>query len=303
MLKYGRQKYSKYMGYAIAIATSIAYAVWYIGSNSVMSMSSGTYAPILPLLLVEIISSFLVFLIAKGKIRLQLSQLPYPVISGALFALGNYLFYVVIGGSGVAPASAFASAEIVIFTAMLALTSRHKSLVSLSYAGSVFIAGGMIMESLTLNGQSLSFNPHLLVLGVLIALIYGIATYFFYLSTRKIDDTLSVMFPIQFTEVILFGIAFVALLPVMPMPHFNTFYISLIILLGVMLMASFYLETLVLKILVPFGRSAVATGYILSDLQLLPVIAFVLITQPGMFDFYLPGLFFITFGMMLLDWK
>jgi hypothetical protein len=299
----GRQGASKYLGYSIAIATSLAYAIWYIGSNSVMSMSSGTYAPILPLLVIEVISSALVFMLAKGRIQLQMSQLAYPVISGALFAIGNYLFYIVLSASGVAPASAFASAEIIVFTAILSLSSRFKHTMGIYYAGSVFIAGGMILESLTLNGQSITLDPYLLGLGAVIALVYGIATYFYYLSTRKINDTLSVMFPIQFTEVILFGIAFIVLLPSIPIPQINAFYVSLIVVVGVMLMASFYLETLVLKLLLPFGRGAVATGYILSDLQLLPVIAFVLITQPGMLGYYLPGLIFITFGMMLLDWK
>ncbi len=69
------------------------------------------------------------------------------------------------------------------------------------------------------------------------------------------------------------------------------------------LMLSSYLEVLVLIVLNPFGRGAVATGYMLSDLQLLPVIVFVLLAEPGAWTYLVPGLIFITIGMLLLEWK
>jgi hypothetical protein len=296
-------RHTKYYGYGLALATSVAYAIWYLGSNAVMAMSDGLLSPIFSLFLIEIVSSLIVLLAGRSRIWLRLDQLPYPVVSGALFALGNYIFYVTIANNGLAPASAFASAEIVIFTAILALSSRYKQLIGLYFAGTALIAGGMVMESLTLSGQTLAFSTSVLGTGVALAFIYGIATYFYYLSTKKIENPFAVMFPIQFTEVILFGIALAVLLPSVQIPHLGAAYVTLIIVVGVVLMLSFYLETLVLKVLTPFGRGAVATGYALSDLQLLPVIIFVLVAVPSTWTYNVPGLLFITVGMLLLEWK
>ncbi len=297
------QHHTKHYGYLIAFATSISYSIWYLGSNAVMSMSNGLLSPIFSLLLIEAVSSLIVFILAKGQIWIRLENLPYPIMAGALFAIGNYMFYVTIASNGLGPASAFASAEIIVFTAILALSSKHKQLLSLYLAGVVFIAGGMILESLTLSGQSIIISTYALQTGFAMAFVFGLATYFYYLASKKIENPLNVMFPIQFTEVMLFGIALIILSPSIQIPVINASYVTLIVVVGFMLMLSFYLETLVFKLLVPFGKGAVATGFALSDLQLLPVIIFVLIAEPATWTFHVPGLLFITIGMLLLDWK
>ncbi len=299
----GRKQHTKYYGYAIALATSIAYSIWYLGSNAVMSISGGGLSPIFSLLLIEAVSSGIILIIARGRIWLRLDQLKYPIVSGALFALGNYMFYVTIANNGLAPASAFASAEIVVFTALLALSSKYKQLAGLYYAGALFIAGGMVLESLTLNGQTLAISTSAAGTGIALVLVYGTATYFYYLSTKRIENPFSVMFPIQLTEVVLFGAALLVLLPSVQIPQISSAYLTLIIVMGFMLMLSFYLETLVFKVLTQFGRGAVATGYVLSDLQLLPVVVFVLVAVPGSWSYLAPGLIFITIGMLLMEWR
>ncbi len=293
-----------YIRYMVALLTSLSYSVWYILSNMVVTPLHGTYSLIAPLFLIMAVSSPLTFLLMMTKPhRIGLHELAYPVLAGAMYTLGNLVFYFIINSTGVSAASSFASAEIVIFTLMLTLSTRNKHFMSFYYIGSVFVAAGMVLESLKLSGNALVLNASLISEGLLLAVIYGLATYFYYLSTTKVENKFTVMFFIQFTEVLLYGALMLAVYKSISFSEFTVPYTLLVAVVGIVLMASFYLETTMMKLLIPLGKGAVSTGYILSDLQLLPVLAYALIINTSSWVYYAPGMFIITVGMALLEWR
>ncbi len=293
----------KYKGYTLALAVSIAYSIWYLGSGTLLSLSP-LASPIFPLMLIESISTVLVFIFARGRIGLEKwSDVKYPVLSALAYSFGNFLFYTVIVGSGVPSASAFAAAEIVIFTLLLWLFSKHNMNMSLYSLASVIIATGLITESLVLRNGFYSLNLNLVGLGILIAVLYGVATYFYYLSVNKIKKSFTTMFYIQAPQAIAYFTVLLLFVPASAFPKVDTAYLLLAAAIGVILFASFALETAMMKTLSKAGQGAVATGYILSDMQLIPVLVYFLAANPSAWEMYAPGLLLVTVGLALLDWR
>lgn len=292
-----------YIAYSVALLTSIAYSFWYIGSNAVVDSLHG-YTLIIPLLIIEAVSSAGAFAFMMSRPHgIGPRTLAYSVLSGAMYTIGNLTFYLIIRSSGIAPASSFAAAEIVIFVLLLALSSRNKASMEFYYVGAVFVAAGLVLESLKLSGGALALNSGLIGDGLLLAVVYGVATYLYYLSVANVENKFTSMFVIQFTEVLLYSVLLLLVYSKVSFASFTAPSLLLIVGVGVVFMASFYLETTMMKMLTPLGKGATATGYILSDLQLLPVLAYAVITNPSSWVYYAPGMIVITVGMALLEWK
>lgn len=292
------------VAYAVALLTTISYSIWYIGSSIIVAPLRGTYSLIVPLFIIEVVSALLMFIFMQREPHdTDPRTLVYPIISGVMFMVTNFIFYFIISSTGISPASSFVSAEIVIFTLLLLLSSKNKMAMSFYYLGSVFVAVGLILESFKLSGTAVELNTTLIGEGLLLAVFAGVATYFYYLSTTKIGNKFTSMFIIQFTEVLLYGGIMLAVYKSIAFPTFTLPYTLLIVAVGAVLMLSFYFETTMMKLLIPLGKGAVSTGYILSDLQLLPVLAYVLIINPSSWVYYAPGLVIITIGMAFLEWK
>ncbi len=292
-----------YVAYLVALLTSISYSAWYLGSNVVVDSLRG-YSLIVPLLIIQSVSAAVVFVfMMRRPHEFGLRALAYPVLAGIMYAIGNIIFYFIISSTGIPSASSFASAEIMVFVLLLAISSKNKASMEFYYIGSVLVAAGLILESIKLSGGALTLNAGLIGEGLLLAVAYGIATYLYYLSTKKVENKFTSMFAIQFTEVLLYSAILLLVYRSVSFASFTAPSLLMSVGLGIVLMASFYLETTMMKLLIPLGKGATATGYILSDLQLLPVLAYTLIVNPSSWVYYAPGMVTITIGMALLEWR
>lgn len=294
-------------GYVFALITSIAYSVWYIGAGALLKLGGSTVSPLFVLFMIETISAFLVFMSSVGAgigVGVErLSHVVYPVLSGLCFVIANYLLFVAIVTSGVPAASAFASAEIVIFTAILWFTTGSKLNGSTYALGAFIVTIGLISVSVVTYGGAYAINFTTIGLGALIALFAGMATYFYYLSVKITENKHVTMFYMQGIEAIVFLLLLVITGGGVPTAATSLWYWPLLVGVGAALFLSFYFETIMMKILINFRSGVVATGYILSDLQLLPVMVYFLIVSPGSWQLYVPGLLLVTLGMALLEWK
>ncbi len=296
--------HSKAFAYFIAILTIFPYSAWYISMSFLATTYTGTYTPIFVLFLLFSILLAISFIPSRNKLRLgRLIDIMYPALAGLFFALGNYLFYIVIFQQGVQFASSFSSAEIVFFVLFLWLTGKQKTKIGLYFLGSLLIAIGLITESTVLKGVSFSFNLPLLEYGILIALAYGLAAYCYYLSTKKIEAMWGTIFYITLSEALVFGILFALFYRHIVMPSFSIKFLFLLVLSALLLFVSFFTETWMMKLLEPFGEGTTSTGYILSDLELLPVMFYAIYEKPSAWFSFVPGMILITIGMILLDWK
>ncbi|MGC8649156.1 MAG: hypothetical protein ACP5UN_02980 [Candidatus Micrarchaeia archaeon] len=292
----------------IAVITIVVYEFWYFGSDYITGTNPNASA-IIPLLIVFFVSAVLAILmsIKQEKRILNIDKrkyMWYPIFSGIFFALGYYIFYVVINSAGIPAASAFSTAEIVIFTLLLLLSSKDKSNMSFLLVGAVFIAFGMILESLKIEYANVILNSKILLLGIIIAILYGIATYFYYVSLEKIEkkmSTITIMFIMQF---IVLGLitAVMFLSNNLILPNFNILYILIAVGIGLVLFFTEWLDATMMKVLNTFGEEAIATGYIISDMQLLPIIVYSIFAFPNTWYIYASGLALIIIGIIFLDW-
>ncbi|MGC8675924.1 MAG: hypothetical protein ACP5T3_00190 [Candidatus Micrarchaeia archaeon] len=296
--------HSKGLAYFVAVLTALLYSAWYISMSFLANTYTGTYTPIFVLLLMFLVLLVLRLFPSRNRLHLYYAtDIAYPAISGLFYALGNYLFYVVIFKHGVQFASSFGSAEIVFFVLFLLLAGKQKTRMGYYLLGSLLIATGLITESAVLGGVAISINASMLAYGFLIALTYGIATYFYYLSTKKIESVWGTIFYVTFFEAATYFLLFVFLYKSIAIPRLD---LSFALLLGVasgILFVAFLAETVMMKLLEPFGEGTTATGYILSDLELLPVMFYAVYLNPSTWLSFVPGMILITAGMALLDWR
>lgn len=146
-------------------------------------------------------------------------------------------------------------------------------------------------------------NVPLIVYGTAMAAFFGIATYFYYLSTKKIESKPAIIFYTQATEAVLFLILFLVFYNTIQLPALTAQYFGLAVFVGAFLFVAFFIESIMMKMLGKFREGTVATGYILSDLQLIPVMAYAIIVQPSSVIGFVPGMVIITLGMVWLDWS
>ena len=198
-------KATREAAYAVALVTSIAYAIWYIGAGALLNMNKSV-SPFFLLFAIESISAILVFASARGRVRAgKLSYLKYSVLSGLFFLVANYLFFVTIINAGVPAASSFASAEIVIFTALLWVGEGEGRRKAVNYAlGALLVSIGLVAESLAVQSGTYFLNFETIGLGVAIALFAGLATYFYYLSVKTLESKQVTMFYMQGVQAVLF---------------------------------------------------------------------------------------------------
>lgn len=293
------------MGYLVGVMVMLSYGLWYIGLGLIASNSNGAESPILPLLLIEIISVLIVLGVSYAlKFSIMRNFDPvYSVIAGILFALGNYAFFVTINTSGVPFASSFAAAEIVVFSFLMWVSAKKRRSLGKYILGSAIIASGLTIESFRLSGSAIILNSALVEYGALFAILYGGATFFYYLSLEKTKNALGTMFGLQITEVVIFGALFAFYAGNIALPAFNLTYAILIIVVGLVLFLSLFGETIMMNILMPFGHGAVSTGYVLSDMQLVPVLIYSIAINPASWISYTPGIVMIVLGSILLEWK
>jgi len=298
----------KYFGYLLAVITIVVYEFWYFGSNFITSTNPNA-SLIIPLLIIFSICVIIsiIFELYKNKRFLEIkrrSDLLYPILAGIVFAFGNYLFYFVINYAGIPAASAFTTAEIVVFSFLLLLVSKNKNTMSFLLMASIFIALGMILESLKIEYGNIVLNTTTLFVGVVIAVLYGAATYLYYASLEHIEKKMSSITIIFITELVVFSL--IALIMSfnnsIVLPNFNIYYILAVGGLGIILFLTAWLDATIMKVLLPFGEEAVATGYIISDMQLLPIIIYTIFAFPSEWYLYATGLALVVIGILLLDW-
>ncbi|MGC9157293.1 MAG: hypothetical protein ACP5GD_03880 [Candidatus Micrarchaeia archaeon] len=296
--------HSKGFAYFVAILTTLLYSAWYISMSFLADAYTGTYTPIFVLLAMFLVLLALRFLPSRSRLHLYyLTDILYPALAGFFFAIGNYLFYIVIFQQGVQFASSFGSAEIVFFVLFLWIAGKQKTRMGYYLLGSVLIAAGLIAESAILNDISISINVPLLEYGMLIAFIYGLATYFYYLSTKKIESIWGTVFYITLFEVVVYAVLFSLFYKYITLPAINLTFIILLLSASLLLFIAFVVETWMMKLLEPFGEGTTATGYILSDFELLPVMFYAIYKNPTTWLSFVPGMILITLGMLLLDWQ
>jgi hypothetical protein len=295
-----------HLGYLLALGVTLSYALWYIGLGQLVSLSSGAYAPLLPLLLVQLISTAIVLaaIFARGPPGgLPRFDPRYAIVSGVFFAAGNYAFFITINSNGVPLASSFATAEILVFSLLLWATSKSRKSAGSYVVGSALIAAGLIAESFRLNGSAVVLNAALFEYGALLAALYGLATFFYYLSVERTKEKLGTMLGIEATEIALFLALLAANLGSVTLPALNAYYLAVVAVVGVSLFVSFFAETVLVDLLIPFGRRALSTGYALSSLQLVPVLVYALAMDPSGWLSFAPGMALIVAGSVFLEWK
>jgi hypothetical protein len=295
-----------YLGYGLAVIVTLAYSLWYLGLGVLEGLSGGAYSPIVPLLLIELISAFIVvllMLLMKKPIIKSGFKPIYAVASGLTLGAGNYVFFTTIGASGVAFASSFATAEIAVFTLLLWISSRERRSAWLYLVGSIIVTAGLIIESFRLNGSAVVLNAQLIEYGTALALLYGFGTFFYYLSLQRTKNQTATMLYVQVTEIAMFIALLAVFFSGVTLPTFSPYYTAVLLLVAAALFLSFYGETTMVNMLIPFGQSAVSTGYILASLQLVPVLAYSLLINPGSWASYTPGIALIVIGSVCLQWK
>ncbi|MCL4389038.1 hypothetical protein M1397_00265 [Candidatus Marsarchaeota archaeon] len=296
-------KATKSAAYSAALVVSIAYAIWYIGAGALLNMDRSVSSLFL-LFVIEGISALFVFISARGRVGVgKVSYLKYPILSGLCFLVANYLLFSVIVYSGVPAASSFASAEIVIFTALLWFEESKGRRKLVDYAlGAFLVSIGLVAESLAVQHGAYSLNFNTIGLGVGVALFAGLATYFYYLSVKTLESKQVTIFYIQGIQSVLFLLLLTITGGAYPPLSIGIVYWVLLVIVGAGLFVAFYSETVMMKLLVRFSRGVVATGYVLSDLELLPVLVYFLIVNPAEWLSFAPGLVIITVGMVMLEW-
>ena len=295
---------SKLHAYLLAFGVALAYGFWYILFSIIASYQVGIFAPIFPLIVIETISTLLNFTIARHELLINDKiAILYLLISGLLYAGGNYMLYLVMNSNGVSFASSFASAEIVVFTLALLLTERNNQKLKNILLGSILITLGLIYESLSLSTISVDLVIKLIEYGLPTAIFYGSGTFVYFLSTNKVKNKFTINFYIQASEVAIFLIL-ISLVKVNISMQISSYYLLWLIAGGFTLFIAFYLNTTMMKVLQSFNnKTVVATGYIISDLMLLPILIYTLITNPSLWLSYTPGIILIIFGMSFLEWK
>lgn len=293
------------LGYALGLLVTIAYSVWYIGLNLLSSFSNGAYSPVLPLFLIELISALIVLAMALTRQNKKILGFDprYSILAGVIFAAANYMFFVTISSSGIPFAGSFATAEIVVFSFLLWASSKTKRVVGFYVLGAALIAAGLIIESFKLGGGAVDLNATLVEYGTGFAVLYGLAAFFYYISLEKTKDTLGTMLGVQGTQTALFLSLLCFYFGSITLPSLSLYYIVIVIGVAIALFLSFFGETVMVEILIPFGRSAVSTGYILASLQLIPVLIYSLAINPGEWVSYTPGIALIVMGSVFLQWK
>ncbi len=295
---------SKSIAYSVAILTSIIYGAWYVSFSLLANASSSSVSPLFPLLIIWSVSASIAFIFtAKERAFVHsIKNMAFPMLSGIFFVAGNYLFYVTTRQIGIPFSSSFATAEILVFSALLFLFSKERK--TTHYVlGALMISIGLIIESAKLQNSAIVFNTPLIIYGVAIAVLFGIATYFYYLSTKKIESKSAIIFYTQATEAVLFLVLFLVFYNKIQLPLLTTQYLAFAVFVGAFLFVAFFTESIMMKMLGRFKEGTVATGYILSDLQLIPVMAYAIIAQPSSFIGFVPGMAIIMLGMIWLDWK
>lgn len=293
----------KNIGYSIALLTSLAYAVWYMGSAYVASAVPNAYSILVPLLMIQLTSFIVLFALSKGKMRVKSRKaLTYAVLSGVVFGVAGIVFYTLLRGGGVVIGSAFGSADVLVFSALMLFHAKIKISAPKYLFGAVLVSLGLALETIKLSGGKIVFDPYMIGLGILLSLLWGIAYFFLFLANRYKEEQKTSLILWVLITVALVYLCFILLL------HGNiTFqigsieFLGLVIVLGLTLLLSFFLDITQIRDLIPVGRSAVSVGYALSDLSLLPILVYALFLYPKSWPSYVPGLVLITIGIILMD--
>ncbi len=282
---------------------TLSYSLWYLGLNVLVSLSTGSYAPLFPLLAIELISALIALAVmaAKGAVSELRFNPIYSVLSGIFLACGNYMFFTTINSNGIPFAGSFAAAEIVVFSLLLWASTRTRKSVGFYVIGSALVAAGLIVESFRLSGSSVMLNAPLVEYGVALAVLYGIGTFFYYISLERTKRQMATMFAVQLSEAAFFAVLLAAYSASITLPHFSAYYVIVVFAVAMALFLSFFGETAMVNMLIPFGKGAVSTGYTLSDLQLIPVLMYSLAINPTYWASYTPGIALIVIGSVFLQ--
>ncbi len=112
---------------------------------------------------------------------------------------------------------------------------------------------------------------------------------------------MATMFAVQLSEAAFFAVLLAAYSASITLPHFSAYYVIVVFAVAMALFLSFFGETAMVNMLIPFGKGAVSTGYTLSDLQLIPVLMYSLAINPTYWASYTPGIALIVIGSVFLQ--
>ncbi len=282
--------------YGLAFASSMSYSYWLIGSAFAVSIESGEY-DYLSLFLIMFFSLILSILFFKkiGKILFT------GILSGLAFSVGNLLLYLLIGKINIVIAGSFTALNLVFFPLFIYPGSKKNLIKHIS--GSAIVSAGLIVESLTIGNFKTDLFIISIIIGVLLGLIYALATYLFNLSLIKENDVKNTIFTIFLTETVFYGIFSVVLKNYSTNIFYNWLFLINVVLVAISLFAGLYLEARGFK---GFKRKEFEERNIvniLSNLELLPIIIVSIIVYSNLIVFYISGLALIIIGMVLISIK
>ena len=193
---------------SVALISSFIYGVWNILSYSLVRLSPGNI--LLSLFIMMGFAAFLSFLYLLAASKKHgnpetIAFMKYPALGGVLFGLGNIVFFYTIRVDILPIVAAIVYSNLIIFSFLLSKSkgSRISFLYILGTITAVFGLG--IME--LLDTDKIVVEPVLIEQSFLLVILYGLGSYFIYISSLNKDKTENSIFLVFLIETAIVGAA------------------------------------------------------------------------------------------------
>jgi len=277
---------TRLVGYGMALLSSLSYSAWLISSADVAKPGHVVQA-LMSVMMVALAAS--AALSAPGLRSIRPRPFLLSMVGGFAFAAGNVALYVLIPEAGLGIAGAFSSMNLLFFSMLLLPRSRPGrpwaylggSVLAVLGIGIMYAAEGPRM----LDAQSVA-------IGLLTAILYALGTYVLY----RISSSGGL--PASTVGVFAGEVLFLAV-PFSAGPALTLSAPAAIA--GISLAVALLLEAKGLRILSAFGGGREALVNVLTNLELLPIAAFYLISRAGGFQIYAASIPLVVAGLILIS--
>ncbi len=277
---------SKPTGYALALLSSLSYSAWLIASDEALA-GGNVLGSLLFAMLAALATS--IALSARNLRSIGARAFGASVVGGFAFAAGNLLLYLLIPEAGLGVASAFSSLNLLFFSLMLMRRSRPGNLPEY-LGGSVLATAGL--GAMYAAGDVHRAGPLSIAMGIAIGLLYALGTYVLYRTSSSGGVPASTV-GIFAGEVVFLLIPFSAhpvLAPSIPAA-----------LAGVSLSVALLLEASGLRMLSTFGGGRETIVNVLTNLELLPIAIYYVVTRQGPYIVYAASISVVIVGLILIS--
>ena len=225
-----------------------------------------------------------------------------PFLSGIIFGLANFILYFLIKSNDITVASSFAEFNVLFFPVLLYAFNKKKTRVFKYIIGLLLVTFGLIVENLgnrqiqdqgnikvtfglivenLVSKTSYILTPLDAFPGVFMGFLYAVATYAIYISIGHDRSSNSSIFYVFSGETVILFL-FWSILKFKIYPALNIISITLSFIIAAALVIALSLEIGGYRTLRNIGLRQITIGNILTNLELLPVIAFAFILYPSL---------------------